>query len=605
MLGERIKKLFAPLDVTSAEFARFIGCDKSYISRMMNGARAPKNGGKGAWRIVDGIYGIAAEKDRLAELCGSIRAKNAGTADEIRQKLMLWLYDGEEAASAKAGNSKERAPHRAFGEKLGALMELTGLSNIRLGRALNVDSSYISRFRGGFRSPRANSGMMYDLCSVILGRAADQGKTAMLAKLIGSAPEELNDKDKAFDILCGWLYNSERSGSLPIVEGLIDNIGSFSAEIKKPPFSFSEAAGEDILSEAGSTYYGRGGLRRAVIRFLGNVIKRGEKELFLYSDQNMEWMVSDPDFRAKWASLMFFCVTGGVRINIIHNFDRGLSEMSDAIKSWLPLYPSGMIRSYYCRARNGNRFSVTMFLCPGYACISGVNAIGTENETGIYRFDTDPEQLKAHEASYRALLDNSGVLLRIYKTREFNSINNRNVKTLAGFGRTLSLATMPDTTFLSALDRGGFDRETREFLISARHERGEQLMRSLKQGFLHEYMPLPTDEDLFDGKVPMDLPTCSLAYTPQEYAEHVRNVIALMEANTNYRVTLIPEAPFDDLDILISNDLAVLGRLKEPYLTIVFEHPDLCRAFAAYAERIREQYKQDKPATKKALERYL
>jgi len=48
-----------------------------------------------------------------------------------------------------------------------------------------------------------------------------------------------------------------------------------------------------------------------------------------------------------------------------------------------------------------------------------------------------------------------------------------------------------------------------------------------------------------------------------------------------------------------------VARLKPPFLTIRFGHPDLCRAFVAYAERIRDQYKQDKLTTREILERYL
>ena len=60
MFSERLNKILTLLDVTSGDFARFAGCDKSYISRMKSGARVPKNGGAGAWRIVDGICSSSA-----------------------------------------------------------------------------------------------------------------------------------------------------------------------------------------------------------------------------------------------------------------------------------------------------------------------------------------------------------------------------------------------------------------------------------------------------------------------------------------------------------------------------------------------------------------
>lgn len=48
MFSERLNRILTLLDVTSGDFARFTGCDKSYISRMTSGARVPKKGGAGA-----------------------------------------------------------------------------------------------------------------------------------------------------------------------------------------------------------------------------------------------------------------------------------------------------------------------------------------------------------------------------------------------------------------------------------------------------------------------------------------------------------------------------------------------------------------------------
>lgn len=605
MFSEKVNQVFDLLEVTSADFARIAECDKSHISRMANGARVPKNGGAGARRLVNGIYLCADERGKTDGLCALIGCKNKSTADGIKTHLMGWLYDGEEVTPEKAVQTKEKTPYRAFGERLSALMELTGLSNIRLGRALSLDPSYISRFRSGFRSPKANPKIMKDICFLLIERAEDQDKISSLSKLIGTSTEELSDREKSFDLLYEWLYNTERTDSTPFVEGLIDQIGSFSADIKKPPLTFEEAADKDILSEDASTYYGIEGLRRAVIRFLGNVIMRRERELFLYSDQNMDWMVSDPVFRAKWASLMALCVSGGTRIHIIHNVNRDLSEMSDAIKSWLPLYPSGMIKSYYCKTRPGNRFSTTLFLCPGYACIFGSNAIGTESENGMYRFDTDPIQLEAHEAAYNELIYHSGELAGGHQTESVGRLGESDVTESSVLCHTLSLATMPEKTLLSALSRAGADEETKKRVSNIQKEYLTVLRRNVKSGFLHEYVPLPSDEELFGGAVPMDIPGITLTYTPQEYAEHIRNIIAFSDKYANYRFYAIPEVAFEDVKILVSDRAVAVARLKAPYSTILFEHPDLCRAFAAYVEHIREQYRQDKLTTKHTLERYL
>ena len=90
-------------------------------------------------------------------------------------------------------------------------------------------------------------------------------------------------------------------------------------------------------------YLGTEGLRAAVLRFLGTALKENAEILYLYSDEDQSWMTSDPEFLMQWSSLMQACVANGTKINIIHNIDRDLNEMNAAIKSWLPLYMSGMI----------------------------------------------------------------------------------------------------------------------------------------------------------------------------------------------------------------------------------------------------------------------
>ena len=605
MFGEKVRQVMTLLETSSADIARISGCDKSHISRMVSGSRKPKVNGAAAWRLVSGIYLAADEKGRTDKLCGFIQCERDCSAEEIKTHLMNWLYDGEEADAAKAQPPANKTPYRAFGEKLGAAMELTGLSNIRMGRLLNIDPSYISRFRSGLRSPKANPKMMSDICATLTERAASQGKLSALARLTGSEAGSKADPESVSDSVYEWLYSDERTDVTPLVQGLIDHIGSFSAEIKKPPLSFDEAADKDIVSENISAYYGLAGLQRAVIRFLGNVFLRREKELYLYSDQNMEWMTADPYFRAKWVSLMMMCVSGGTRISIIHNINRDLSEMTDAIKSWLPLYPSGMIKSYYCKLRTGERFSTTLFLCPGYACISGSNAVGTENESGMYRYDTGEDQLTAHRNAYNKLLEHSGELAKVHLAEDIGNLGEPDARSVTMISDTLSLATMPESTLRSVIMRSGDSGCGLPRIRDIWEKRCELLKKIAKNGTVYEYAPLPADEELFGGRVRTDIPGVPTAYTPKEYADHIRSIIDFLEIYPNYRLCIIPETAFEDIKLIVSERSVAVTRLKAPHITIKFDHPDLCRAFNAYIDRIREQYNLDKLTTVHKLEQYL
>ena len=602
MFSERLNKILTLLDVTSGDFARFAGCDKSYISRMTSGARIPKNGGAGAWRIVDGIYASADEKGKIAGLCVLVSCKDLNSADAIKAQIMAWLYGGEEVTDKKSKPPKDIVPYRVFGEKLNAVMELAEISNIRLGNLVNIDTSYISRFRNGLRSPKSNPRTMDAICTALLRRLGEQNRIKQLAALMKADPDALTDEEEAFSLFHDWLYDTEKTDSSSVIEKLLENIDTFSLDAKTPLPSFEEVAATVKCED--TVYFGSAGLQNAVIRFLASVISGGGKELYLYSDQNMNWL-TDPAFRIKWAALMLGCVQKGIKIHVIHNVDRDVSEMIEAIISWLPLYMSGMIRSYYCKKQKNSRFSNTIFLCPGVACIKGSNVIGTEDQNGEYRYDTDPEILEIHQAAFRGLLDDAKQLVRIYGNLESEGVIHRGNSGMTVLGTALSFATMPKETLVSILERCGADETVKNRAFSVWESRKRLLNVTLNESFVHECIPVADEESLFGNKVLTDIPSLNVAYTPKEYAEHIRNIIALSDESPKYRFCALPDAPFANTQIVLSDDLVTVSRLNAPQVTFLISHPAMYEAFMAYADSITARYKQDKLSTKRLLERYL
>ena len=604
MFAERLNIVMTALGLSPLTLAREMNCDRSNIDRLCKGTRVPRRDGKSARRIVEALYSFADDAGQTSVLVQTVSCEEASSGAQIREALMRWLFAGEASSAPLNDKTEKQQSARVFGQKLNAVMELLGLSNARLGNLLHLDSSYISRFRSGKRFPAANPRLADSLCGVLLELAAEQHLTPGLASLMQAPETALSQKDAALRTFRDWLFDVAPEDPSPLVAGMLDQIGSIS-EIGQLPLTFEEAAPVEILAESDGVYFGQAGLRRAVLRFLGSVVQQKPETLLLYSDQNMEWMVADPFFRTQWSTLMALVVTGGTKIRIIHNIDRDLTEMAAAIRSWLPLYPSGMIRSYYNKAPNRGLFSETLFLCPGFASISGANVRGTEAASGLYRYDTDKSVLAAQEAAFRAMLENAGELAHMEQAAGTGRFGEESVTSLTVLGNTLSLATMPEETLLSALDRAGADDDTRVRLLSLRRERAAVLDRTAHSGFLHELIPLPSREALLSGGVLMDLPGLSVAYTPEEFAAHVKNVLALSVEFPQYRFFPLPEPVFPELRVLISEQTVSVVRLRPPALAFRLSHPDLCRAFVSFAEGLKTQHKQDRLAVKLELEQYL
>lgn len=359
------------------------------------------------------------------------------------------------------------------------------------------------------------------------------------------------------------------------------------------------AADKAALSDSRPLYHGMTGLQTAVLRFLGNVIERKEKDLYLYSDQNIDWITADKVFQAKWMSLMIRCVTSGVKIHILHNIERNLTEIGEAIRSWLPLYPSGQIASFYLDGQKNTNFSTTLFLCPGYASIYGNNIVGTENENGNYLYVTEPEKIHSCRQFFDTLLGKAHRLIRICKTADFSQFEmfSSDITVLSSSPTVFS---MPESLFSAYLHHAALKVQT-----SDAHDIYNQMKcffeKALASGYFHECAPLPSDEELFNGKVYPEF--LSTPYSPQEFAEHAKNIIRLSD-NTKYRFYPLPEPSFLDVHLIISENSVAVSRLKAPFFTIFLEHPLLCRAFAEYANAVKKQYTLDKVTLKIKLEGY-
>lgn len=354
---------------------------------------------------------------------------------------MSWLFDSvKNSAPIDNKNNKNKAensdkkfkkiPFRSFGERFNAAMNIAGLSNARLGKLVNLDASYISRIRNGFRMPNSNSKTIDLICSSLISKIREQGRFEALGKIAEFSQDELYDEELCKKRFKAWPCDFKADDSAFALERLIKNIENFSFNIfnaKILPSSF-DAITDELTARSDSVYFGIEGLKDAVIRFLGSSVKNGASEMWLYSDQDMGWMIDDAEFHMKWAFLMRECVKNGVKIRIIHNIDRDLDEMIEAFNGWLPLYMSGMIESWYSRKQNDGRFSHTLFICPEYFCIEGCNVSGSENN-GVYRYHMDLNMIKIFQDFYQALLAPSRRLIYIstdenFELNKFLNLNN-------------------------------------------------------------------------------------------------------------------------------------------------------------------------------------
>lgn len=164
---------------------------------------------------------------------------------------------------------------------------------------------------------------------------------------------------------------------------------------------------------------------------------------------------------------------------------------------------------------------------------------------------------------------------------------------------------MPKKVLSGIIERNGLDADAKAEFLSEWENKKQLFDEALRKGFVHECITAADDEALFSGKVSVDLRSGSFTYTEQEYREHIKNIILLSENNSNYRFYALPENPFANTNIILSERSVAVTRLLPPQITFVFSHPAMCEAFLGYANHLNDQYKQDKITVRRQLERYI
>lgn len=579
MFKDRLNLLMDALKANNQDVAGLAKIDRTNISRFRSGKRIPKFGNDMSYKLIRGMYRYAEKEGSLNILCDIAGCSTAVGEDKAVEEINRWMFEGMTDEAGLSVPSKRDVAARSFGERLNTSMSLAGLSNVRLSQLINTDASLISRYRSGLRMPRVNSEINVPLGQVLWKNINKKENKDELARAMECSEENLSE-----EAFFKWLfdYSLYKDNNITAAERLLDIFESYSAETGlKLPDVEPILRGEEV-SEKTDVYFGNEGLRSAVIRFLSGAVKDSVPELWLYSEEDMSWMIGDENFRLKWAVLMSECVRRGTKIRIIHNIDRKLDEMIGAIESWLPLYMSGMIEPYYCTRIKDSRFLHTIFLCPGKYCIEACNVSGTGNE-GIYNFYEDKPRLEMYRYAYEKLLENSKPLLR-FNVPGYIESDESDILLMQN---TLSLATMPNELI---------NKPEMAFLYDEWVIRSKVLNEALERGLnIYELIPKtdPEGTDVTMESICIKNAVLMPIYSKEQYLLHIKNIISLSEKYHNYHFCALPAARFSNIKILCSNDFINIINMKRPQISFCFTHPLMCRAFMVYLDSIRNQYGTD------------
>lgn len=191
-----------------------------------------------------------------------------------------------------------------FSEKLTKLLLLTETQNAVLAKAMNVDKSQISRMRTGARGMPTRPEVVRDMADYFAAHCFGEYKRNALAALTRDIRLQVSASEKTVsDAIFDWLSFSGQEYD-ERVDRFLKNVGSFSLRTHEDRRTDPGSSGPKTENEF-VIYRKNAGKRQAVkdfISLIGAVDK--PEEIWIFSDENAQWMYDDPDFSGYLGSFI-------------------------------------------------------------------------------------------------------------------------------------------------------------------------------------------------------------------------------------------------------------------------------------------------------------
>ncbi|WP_418791818.1 transcriptional regulator [Phosphitispora sp. TUW77] len=497
-----------------------------------------------------------------------------------------------------------------FHEKLDFLMNITKTTNSSLSMHISLDSSHISRLRRGQRRLVPNAEYVSKMAAYFVRQCVEDYQKNALLEILKKPVTLLEEPEKAAEQVYLWLVSDDKSESASVagfLEGLnnmkMRSLKNDAKRILSPEIIKTEA---DI-----SLYYGVEGKREAVIRFLSIALeKKKPGEILLYSDESMDWLTQDLAFQVKWMNLLFKVIEQGNRIKIIHTVSRNLNEMLEALSKWIPLYMTGAIEPYYYPKKRDGIFRRTIFIAPEKAGIS-VNSFETMSDNIMNVLFQDKKAVQSLVEEFNCYLNICKPLMRIFTDKkrqeyfqtlaEFEKETENTVSRVEG----LSLVTMPEHVFRSLLERANIRNidKLMDYFINRR----ERFLETIKDRKFNEIIKIDNHLEIKDGLIGytgID-GLSEVRYTVEDYKEHLKNIIYLLNTYENYNVTIDTSPRRDDYQLYVKEDLGVIvEKITEPHVVFAINEGNMIASFWDYVNMIL-MYKPNKKSVIKQLEEII
>lgn len=474
-----------------------------------------------------------------------------------------------------------------FNEKLDFLMNLTGTSNSAMAKQTSLDPSFISRLRSGSRKPSRNENYISKMAAVLSKRCREEYQMQGLLTRLQAENISYSRETISLDVAVEEWLRSIPAEQKSKVGSFIRQLDEFS--FKKDPSDHGEG-GEAYLDESRQdVYHGIHGKRVAALRFLTDILNSDRKHtLYLYSDEDLTWLLDDPHFTMQWAKIFMQVLQKGNKVKIVHTITRSLDEMFSAIKEWMPFYLTGNIEPYYYPRTRDINFRRTIFIAPDLCAVSS-SSIGRNSESNLNFYLTEKETLQSILREFDDFLKLCRPLMKIFNISTSESLMDTVNEFEEESGNCIlrSQAVSSITIPLFALEKflKTHVGENRDKLFKFHKQRQRALVEILKTNKFVELIQLPDISQLVERDIPIGFTVFSgtpVFYDPYTFKAQLENIVSLMKHYPNYEV-VIQDNVKDELTIYAKENIGLLiMKYTRPIISFAVNEPYMTQAFWDY-----------------------
>ena len=624
LFHEKVGLLLERIGASHTALARASGLDASLISRFHRGERVPSRFSHQLDKLSMGAATLAVERGMQQKLCALCGMEVCSDTNVLSDAMGAWLNLEESGLRPqRAHRQRDGAAHApygngegAFAERLGALMEVSGVTNLQLAQYLNIEASLVSRFRAGVRRPEGSGRLVGEICAFFSMHPYAGRKREAFFELINIP--ETEDRESVLEVLRGFLQAPYTNEGRVYADRLLETL-----DVMRPHQPIHPASGQvhpapPVRAEM-ELYSGNAGLRQAAQRLFAEAASSdGVRRLRLFSDLSAAWTLGDASFVQDLPGMIRRLMQKEVRLELVVSLDAELSGMVSLLGHWMPLLSAGRLHVYLLSRPAKRRFSGTIFLADN-ACGVYSFCISQMEQDAFHTYTERPELMEHLNRQFDALISAGCELAHVFGTGMEAQYHER----LAAFERSpgdtdvllhsLSAYTITPSLMARMLKRTGVADAAAQKVLRYHQLAAKRAARNLSLYRISDYIRLADPKDLKAGRVRVELPWVEdevcVTYTPEEYAEHIAYTLTLLRKHPHYSVYLLPELPFENVMIMVRQGAGTLiKKLNQPALALFTEHPALLQSISDYTDALKLRSMRVHPErgrALKAMQQYL